>query len=418
MFVFRFLIKYCFLSFSLWAAVGFVSFLPTASKAAPCIQSTSEASPLKPVIELAKDYNYQQTLEHFYQQSRLLLRKDLPEGTDKYEFIASNEFDFYLAPIHRKETDVFLGFGTNSVWDLAIRSNAKKLIMADWATEPLLVTEYLMRPLIAISRSPEDFISYLSGTPKDLLPQFLSLEERFELHYELLDDSSLKAERKGFVTEILQKIANSGVFSSYHLQFVANYYIQNKSYVAKAKHTQALTSLLPSDEIKTKVHTRELFSFFQRRYSDADGSLAAKQEEIRYADSLFSFLSSQEAFDRLKKLFKDNLYYAQASYEDPLIFKELAKLANEGNYKKISISVSNIPDLIDALKRSIKSEEKRLGSVPSNLETYIHQVQLGLQTKIENLEPITFYQTRNTMPPHRFETVEHDTKSNESRKLY
>ncbi|MEC9281456.1 MAG: hypothetical protein VX642_01995, partial [Bdellovibrionota bacterium] len=61
---------------------------------------------------------------------------------------------------------------------------------------------------------------------------------------------------------------------------------------------------------------------------------------------------------------------------------------------------------------------KRLGSVPSNLETYIHQVQLGLQTKIENLEPITFYQTRNTMPPHRFETVEHDTKSNESRKLY
>ena len=418
LFVFRFLFRNFILTFCLWAAVSFVVFLPTVSKAIPCSQSTGEASPLKSIIKLAQNYSYQKTLEHFYKQPRLLVKKELPDSTESYEFIASNEFDYYRSPILRKETDVLLGFGTNSAWDLAIRTNAKKLIIADWAVEPLLVTEYLMRPLIAISRGPEDFISYLSGTPKVSLPKHLSLEERFEFHYELLDDPSLKAERKAFINEVLQRIANVGGFSTYHLQFVANYYIQNSAYVAKAKHIQAIDNLLPSDDIRTKVQTRELFSFFERRYSGADGSLAVKEVESRYADPLFSFLSSQEAFDRLKKLFQDKLYYAQASFEDPLIFQEIANLANEGNYKKISISVSNIPDLIEAVKRSNSSEKIRLESVPSDLETYIQQTQLGLQRSIKNLEPVTFYQTRNTMPPHSFEAVEHNTQNNESKKLY
>ena len=120
----------------------------------------------------------------------------------------------------------------------------------------------------------------------------------------------------------------------------------------------------------------------------------------------------------MKKLFQDKLYYAQASFEDPLIFQEIANLANKGNYKKISISVSNIPDLIEAVKRSNSSEKIRLESVPSDLETYIQQTQLGLQRSIKNLEPVTFYQTRNTMPPHSFEAVEHNTQNNESKKLY
>ncbi len=92
------------------------------------------------------------------------------------EFLASNEEAWSKTPIDQEKTDVLVGFGTNSAWDIAFRKRAEELIIADWSPWPVLAHAYFLAPLIRIAKSPQEFLCHFLEFQSRTSPQFRSLK--------------------------------------------------------------------------------------------------------------------------------------------------------------------------------------------------------------------------------------------------
>lgn len=250
----------------------------------------------------------------------------------------SNEFDIFKLPQKLPQRDVFFGIGNNASWDLALRSDAKKLVFFDINYEPLMLQRYFFRALFEVSESPADFYKYLflKASQKHYEKNTLKLIEDFDTYEdfawfdgEVVDP---KIQRKELSEELLQKIKEKSTDPE----------IEKVLEVVKAFQDSYMNNgadLFPN----SRGSSYEIvLTLFKNRYfpTQAKGifGLSEHEKEALYENNL-TFLSSSENFYKMKDLML-NASYVVASVES-LFWQSFAPRL-EGNTNGVTIYSSNI----------------------------------------------------------------------------
>lgn len=250
----------------------------------------------------------------------------------------SNEFDIFKLPQKLPQRDVFFGIGNNASWDLALRSDAKKLVLFDINYEPLMLQRYFFRALFEVSESPADFYKYLflKVSQKHYEKNTLKLIEDFDTYEdfawfdgEVVDP---KIQRKELSEELLQKIKEKSTDPE----------IEKVLEVVKAFQDSYMNNgadLFPN----SRGSSYEIvLTLFKNRYfpTQAKGifGLSEHEKEALYENNL-TFLSSSENFYKMKDLML-NASYVVASVES-LFWQSFAPRL-EGNTNGVTIYSSNI----------------------------------------------------------------------------
>ncbi len=250
----------------------------------------------------------------------------------------SNEFDIFKLPQKLPQRDVFFGIGNNASWDLALRSDAKKLVLFDINYEPLMLQRYFFRALFEVSESPADFYKYLflKASQKHYEKNTLKLIEDFDTYEdfawfdgEVVDP---KIQRKELSEELLQKIKEKSTDPE----------IEKVLEVVKAFQDSYMNNgadLFPN----SRGSSYEIvLTLFKNRYfpTQAKGifGLSEHEKEALYENNL-TFLSSSENFYKMKDLML-NASYVVASVES-LFWQSFAPRL-EGNTNGVTIYSSNI----------------------------------------------------------------------------
>lgn len=245
---------------------------------------------------------------------------DYQPGT---EFLASNEFDWSKTPFDSNSTDVLVGFGTNSAWDIALRKKAKTLMIADWSPIPLIAQQYLVAPLIRISKSPAELIVMLAGMPAEEARN-LTLSQAFNLAKNF--DVKTFKEQSPTVHRLLIVLANNPAISDSELKFLTAYYRPRLGYA----NMPGMYG--PFNQLRSYSFAF-LHSFYQKRY---DPKLVGNQVSV---------FSTQNNFNYLKNLFdSQQVFFAMASITDTKFYQIVHTKMIEKNYSKVSFSVTNIFD--------------------------------------------------------------------------
>lgn len=248
------------------------------------------------------------------------------------EHLVSNEFRSFNGPNDEQETDLVIGYGTNSAWDLAVRKNAKAIVFTDWNSDPLKGQQFLMRPLILLSRSPNEFIAQFAGQalPGPILAA--PLEEAIEytvessLHNRHLPDQA-------FIEQLLANAILDPRLGVMEFEVLKSYY---RGYLESPKFTQ-------NRPFESVGRTTLIEPFLQMRYNPAYLiELGADPKLIRR--TYFSSMSSVPAFQRLQSIFESNVYYSRNSIMDRAAYEVIRELAARKGYTRITVSISNIFD--------------------------------------------------------------------------
>jgi hypothetical protein len=334
-----------------------------------------------------------QVVANFFDSSQVIYRADTTPRLGS-EFFASNEFDWHKMPIDLVETDVVVGFGTNSAWDIAVRKNAKLLILSDWSTGPLFAQEMLMRPLILEAKTPNEFISILIGLPLPPSLKSAPISSVFQYFNKLLDDSNddtsgLVSAKKTFYAAKLQTIKQNHNLTAEQIKNVESYFLAQANLIRSSNDPH---NFGPFDGYYVTQKVGFLYKYFQLRY-DPNELIKDGASRSKVNDPLFSFLSSQDAYDRLKKLFVDRVFYSRASIDDFGTYEAAKNLANKLHLKRFTVATSNVFDTgsdIEAMRAArVRYYLSRLAPLLASVDS-----------------PLYFYQTRNTSPPHKFEILD------------
>lgn len=281
-----------------------------------------------------------------FQSKRLIFSNEKAAPDKSRGFIASNEFDFYRSEIDRRPTDILIAYGTNSAWDIAVRKNAKVIVLGDFASEPLIIHEYLLRPLLALSKTPRDFVYLIN---KSINNNKVQTEQNLYEAYDKVYDSAKKPVSTDLINKLTAELSKMG-FTPLHINFV-RLYLENK--------TDQISKMY---NFRSWSHKRmaELHTLFNERY-DPYRLLekGAKPDIINQKD--FSFLSSQKSFNKLKNIAEKNMFFMQTTFDDIRSLKAVKNLINEKypEMKRISLSLTNILDVLtDSTYEKIQSLEK------------------------------------------------------------
>lgn len=353
-----------------------------------------------PLVLESSRFNHARASLDFAQHPRLL--RQTQQSIDGGAFPASNEYDFYKTPFVQNERDLVVGFATNSAWDIAVRTNASVLVLADWQEGPLMGQEYLFRPLLLIAKNRADFLSMLAAVP--LTPELRTATLEVLMNRLAKPSSVLPAERLAFVHTILTEVKADTRFSEAHVQFLARYFHFLMIRGAKALPAtpgEASTDLLnniiagpaaanqagPFQGTRIEQIASDLYSHFYERYHPQRlKARGADPEEIQHP--FFSFLSSDAAFERLQKVFNNGVYYVQSSLFDPQLWTTVKKLATEKGLTRFAASISNIIDCSYGGCHSGPGTTKAAWKLISTA-----------------LGPVDIYQTRGTKVPFTYEWI-------------
>ncbi len=325
------------------------------------------------------------TAENF--ESRLLFDDGKDPGIFAGEFFASNEFDWFRTPFDTSETDVLIGFGTNSAWDLAVRKNAKAMVLVDWKRDVLLAQEKILRPLVLASNSPGEFLCHLNAVPVPPGIERYPLEEIFK-YVSSFPKQGVQGVRSVAVEGFLTKLKAHPKLGPKHLEYIEAHL---KALISETGNTQQYR--FGKFEGMRVAALANLPVYFEQRYRPGFLLQAgAKASEVSHP--YFSFLSSGDAFKRLQTLFTEKVYYAKGSYSDPAVMQAIRKMADSSHYTNYTLSLTNI---LDVMTQNSKHTHSR------QLNVFLNDLHQDLN--ISRSRPLTFFQTRRTEPPHQFERM-------------
>lgn len=303
----------------------------------------------------------------FAQSSRLIFEseKKAPRSRESGEFYASNEMDWHQAPIDKIVADTVIGFGTNNVWDIAVRKNAKRMIIADWSPRPLLLQEYLLRPLILISKNRFHFFQMI-GAFSEVTPQ---------------EGQSLMEARRGAAEQVLRTMVLDQRFSAEHVAMVASYFklkIEGKD-LAPSFSSQRSRELIEALE-----------GYYHQRYNPrsliADGAHSGVIN-----DPFFSSFSSEQSFQILRRIFDGNIYYARTEFDHPGFYGKVRDLFSSNEY---ALTVTNIIDFA-------YETYSQPALATFHLRRLVKIVQSNLLSHVD--QSVTFFQTRGTAYAHNYQ---------------
>lgn len=233
-------------------------------------------------------------LDELHSQKRLIHRGShtYQKGT---EFLVSNEFDWFNSNFNPVETEAVIGFGTNSLWDISVRDQAKAMVIADWSPWPLIAHAFIFSPLLRVSNPPEEFIFMISGLPLkyshgESLSDVFDFAKKFTLSK--IDDSKLK------VLELLNEHSANPSITEFELILTTFF----RPRLGDSLHQQ--NGYGPFYELKNQ-NTANLTFYLEQRYNPKN------------IGRTHSTLSSRENFNYLKSLFQtDSVYHALADVMD------------------------------------------------------------------------------------------------------
>src|SRR3989344_1634010 len=306
-------------------------------------------------------------------------------GFTSQGFMASNEFDWYNSPIDLRKADIFVGFGNNSVWDLAVRRNAEYMVIGDWNEHVVMDQEYFFKPLILASENPADFLSMLSAVPLPPETRRGSLDDIFDHIERQLDTYSTE----DFVNQDRQSLVDSTIEKVEVLSLGKNHprYLRQKfeRTISPFRGTE--------QEMYADNHSRDPknpVKYFRDRYQPRRLLEKGKGQADTH-DPMFSFLSSQEAFDRLKRLFDGNAYFVIVSFDNPCAYRAIANLTKKLGAKVSGLAVSNTVDY------AAKDENRKVDILGRACVSAIGVLPID--------ETFTVYITRGVEPPHNYEQI-------------
>lgn len=265
------------------------------------------------------------------------------------EFYLSNERDLYKMKLKLEEADVMVGFATNNVWDLAVRRNAKVMVIGDWAKGPLVVQELFFKPLFAIANTPGEFLSFVSLLPLSR-PQDskIPLSEIFkELNSKLTvfitrthGFESLTQIQYNLFDQIIHRLKKLGLDES-HIALFRSYY---QSVMEMNLRTEQLKEQFGPFSSKRSGSVFYFYNDLMARYHPDLLIQTGASPEVVF-DPFYSFLSSQKAFLRLKHLFAKSTYFVLGSADDPRLYQKLAARFPEQK-QRWAFYTSNIFDFL------------------------------------------------------------------------
>ncbi len=293
-------------------------------------------------------------------------------------FPASNEYDWHLTPWDTSPTDMVIGFGSNSAWDIAARKRAKDLIIADHIAAPLIAQNYILRPILRLAQTPAEFLAVLAGAPLSEDRKNASLFEMGEYLVGLESDNY-----RDDVEGLLKWMLNQGI-SGNEFRALAGYYVTLAS-----NPTPNRAGVLRAPGIE---QVGDLQGFFAQRYLPQlrmeDGFEGPTHPED-------SFLSSQEAYSRFKALY-ENAKYAHTDFASEEFYRKVKRYGDQKGYRSYTISLTNIIDTTFSPKSHA-----------------MHQLNLFRQM-IYRLFPkdeydVTLFMTTSHRMPHGFYRIARDT---------
>lgn len=299
----------------------------------------------------------------------------------------SNEFDIFKLPQKLPQRDVFFGIGNNASWDLALRSDAKKLVLFDINYEPLILQRYFFRALFEVSDSPADFYKYLflKASQKHYEKNSLKLIEDFDTWEDYAwfegDVIDPKVQRQELSEELLRKIKETSKDPEKEkvLEIIKAF---QDSYMNNGP------DLFPNIPKSRGSSYEFVLTLFKNRYfpTQAKGifGLSESEKEALYEKNV-TFLSSNENFQKMKALML-NASYVVASVES-LFWEDFAPRL-KANSNGATIYTSNVLEVY-AKAMNREKVKKQFADAFSPLEL-----------------PVSFIETRGTKYHHDFEVQE------------
>ncbi|NCN27848.1 hypothetical protein GW915_09760 [bacterium] len=321
-------------------------------------------------------FNRLENFRNELQQSGRLFFEDqqISLGAGQVSFIVSNEWDLFKLPMKLDHTDVFIGFGNNSSWDIAQRVRPEKYVIADIGYEPLVTQNHYFRTLFSISKTPQEFLEHMFQIK---LPEDQPLNSLAEVEREL------RKHRPGDPEKILQtqrQIRNAPELSNRDEMNALAFFND----VKVGKNFPVDTGRLKDF---TTIHKAFINRYFPSNLENYDPSGKIVQ------DPEYSFLNSQEAFDRTKSLVT-NAQFARTNYRSPDFWKQVGKehQSSSGD-KSFTVYLSNI---LDAVSRS-----------PEEAQTRLQEISVLLKDQLET-DDIRIIITKGLGNSHTFEV--HDLR--------
>lgn len=323
-------------------------------------------------------------LAKFFFESPRVLYNDGKMPRSPFPFYASNEFDWHNMPWDDSPTDVVVGFGTNSAWDVASRQRAKLLIIGDHTAGPLIAQNFILRPLLRVSRTPAEYIALIGGVdlPDSHLDDTLAGIEGYLDHFR---ETTTPEQKLDGMQNVVRSLTAKEI-TDVELRAIADYYL------AMVKPTR--DGYFGPLHSKGAHQTGDLRSFFRGRYFPGLRKKIGATDAIEAPED--SFLASQAAFDRFRELYVSALY-AHTDYESPDFYREVKTYGDQRGYRKYTFSLSNIMDTAALTKGQAIAELQRVRRVI-------------YETFPRNEYEVVIFATTNHQPSHGFLRLERDTR--------
>jgi len=310
--------------------------------APPAVRESGEASLTEPRMLLA---------ERFAALPHVLMAK-----SNKLGFFCSNHYDWFRQGPDERPAGLFIGVGSTSNWDLAMRRNARALVLIDHSRDALMAQEYFFKPLLLIARTPAEFLSLLCAIP---LPVKL-LHARLDKVFAYLDDQ-LRSDRlagnewpsehrTAYIAAIIKRIHKHPLLDEYHADAV----YAHLTWIA-SNPSNNFYCVPPSVTPFCQLANPLPFESFRERYDPAMLENKGADRSI-VEGGAFSFLSSQESFERARMLFAESrVYYVSADAFDPRAYRIIGMLARRLGLPVSGLSLKNVPNIITHDKNRIGS---------------------------------------------------------------
>lgn len=239
------------------------------------------------------------------------------------------------------------------------------MIIADWSPRPLLLQEYLLRPLILVAKNRFDFLQIMSAF-SDISPIGVQTQKEARMHA---------------AEEVLQRVASDKRFSVEHMAMLVAYFklkIEG-SYLAPAFHNNRSHELIDLIE-----------EFYYQRYNPVMlQALGARSDVID--DPFFSSFSSEQSFQRLRRIFDGNIYYARTEFDNTGLYSRVREIFPSQNY---ALTITNIIDFA-------YETASQPAQATYHLRRLVRIVQSNLLSNVD--QSVAFFQTRGTMYSHTFQ---------------
>ncbi len=338
-----------------------------------------------------------------------LVHSDKSAGKIEGAFFTSNEYDYWREAIDIRPVDLVMGFASNSVWDRAVSRNAKAMIIADRDSVILETQQNYFRPLVALSKTPAEFLSFISGVPISENLKNKPIEEVFDaidsFKAAVAKSSEKQKEQKSFIEEISKQLAANPKISEAQRNFVMSYhqYLLNPSSTnlpgQKIEGNALFTGNRPivqAGPIRGRSdQVQDLYAGFRLRYHPRLlREAGAPASTIQ--NPLFSIVSSQMAFDRLKNIFDGNIYYVHGNAFNPDVYREVKKFADKNSYTQIAVMISNVLDQNTTYVRAVGGENR---APQDEVKSYLRLVASFFPS-------LTVYQTRGVNSSHEYQSFD------------